>query len=96
MRKIAVAGELGWASPGTTYDIAPLELYYLRATVFEGRTNPRRATRTIYFLCVHGSFEADVNGKKVKVEEGELLEINQGEEYYNNARERAVVVVLEP
>jgi len=96
VRLIRIASELAWASPGTTIDIASLELYYLRTTVFEGRTKPRRATGMTYFLCVHGSFQTEVNGKTVKVEEGELLEIKQGEEYFNHARERAVVVVLEP
>ncbi len=96
MRKISIPAELGWARAGTFYDIAPLELYYLRATILEGSSNPRRASRNVYLLCIQGSFEVDVKGKTAKVEQGDLVEIRQGDEYVCKARSRALVVVLEP
>ena len=96
MRKISIPTELGWASPGTYYDIAPLELYYLRATILEGQSRSRRATRTTYFLCIWGTFETQVKGKTLKLEQGDLLEIQQGEEYTHRANGRAIVVVLQP
>jgi mannose-6-phosphate isomerase-like protein (cupin superfamily) len=96
MRKISIPAELGWARPGTYYDIAPLELYYLRATILEGYSRPRRASRDMYFLCIWGEFDTEVKGKTLRIEQGDLLEIRQGEEYTNHANGRAIVVVLEP
>jgi hypothetical protein len=96
MRKISIPTELGWATAGTYFDIAPLELYYLRATILEGQSRARRASRNMYYLCLWGSFETEVRGKTLKIEQGDLLEIRQGEEYTNRANGRAIVVVLEP
>jgi hypothetical protein len=96
VRKISIPAELGWATPGTYFDIASLELYYLRATIFEGQTRSRRANRNTYFLCIWGAFETEVKGKTLKIEQGDLLEIRQGEEYTHRANGRAIVVVLEP
>jgi mannose-6-phosphate isomerase-like protein (cupin superfamily) len=96
MRIIKIPMEFLWASPGSYYDIAALSAYYLRVAVLEGAEHPKRAIRDTYFLCIYGSFEMLVKGKAVKMEQGDLLEVNQGEEYAYNSKERALVLVLEP
>ncbi|TET45549.1 hypothetical protein E3J62_07260 [candidate division TA06 bacterium] len=95
MKKISIPVELGWASPGTVLDLASLELYYFRAKVLEGKEAPKNAMKDTYIFCVTGSLEAVVRDTSEKVQEGDLLEISEGEEYVLHARERAVVLILE-
>lgn len=95
MKKTSILGELSWATPGTVLDLASLELYYFRASVLEGEEPPKTALRRTYLFCITGSLEATVSGSTEKVQEGDLLEISEREEYVLHARERAVILILE-